>query len=252
MGEYKTPGVYIKEKNAFGNSVVEAETAIPVFIGLTEKAKDGATSLLNKPVRISSMTEYNKYFGGAPLPEFIPSVEDITEEDDKKYLCCFHDRDKKKALKIKSPDIIHTLYYHLVLFFANGGGTCYIVSMGGYDKSLSDVYTKESKEAVFANIKKEQDITMLVIPEAVNAKATDCMNIYTGLLTGLCESKKYFAILDVPVSEEGDDVELFRTGIGTAYLQFAAAYYPWLETSVLSDNDISQERYISTLDHPPP
>lgn len=32
MGEYKTPGVYIKEKNAFGNSVVVAETAIPVFI----------------------------------------------------------------------------------------------------------------------------------------------------------------------------------------------------------------------------
>lgn len=25
MSEYKTPGVYIKEKNAFGNSVVEAE-----------------------------------------------------------------------------------------------------------------------------------------------------------------------------------------------------------------------------------
>ena len=28
MGEYKTPGVYIKEKNAFGNSIVEVETAI--------------------------------------------------------------------------------------------------------------------------------------------------------------------------------------------------------------------------------
>lgn len=41
MSEYKTPGVYIKEKNAFGNSVVEAETAIPVFIGLTEKAQNG-------------------------------------------------------------------------------------------------------------------------------------------------------------------------------------------------------------------
>lgn len=44
MGEYKTPGVYIKEKNAFGNSIVEAETAIPVFIGRTEKALDGTES----------------------------------------------------------------------------------------------------------------------------------------------------------------------------------------------------------------
>lgn len=51
MGEYKTPGVYIKEKNAFGNSIVEVETAIPVFIGLTGTAQDGTSSLLNKPVR---------------------------------------------------------------------------------------------------------------------------------------------------------------------------------------------------------
>lgn len=49
MGEYKTPGVYIKEKNAFGNSVVEAEAAIPAFIGFTQKAVNGDKSLLNQP-----------------------------------------------------------------------------------------------------------------------------------------------------------------------------------------------------------
>lgn len=67
MGEFKTPGVYIKEQNAFGNSIVEAETAIPVFIGLTEKALKGTESLLERPVRISSMAEYEKYFGGPKL-----------------------------------------------------------------------------------------------------------------------------------------------------------------------------------------
>ena len=46
MGEYKTPGVYIKEKNAFGNSIVEVETAIPVFIGLTGTAQDGIPCLI--------------------------------------------------------------------------------------------------------------------------------------------------------------------------------------------------------------
>ena len=56
MGEYKTPGVYIKEKNAFGNSVVEAETAIPAFIGYTEKARNGNDDLKNVPWKISSMT----------------------------------------------------------------------------------------------------------------------------------------------------------------------------------------------------
>lgn len=32
MGEYKTPGVYIKEKNAFGNSIVELK---PLFRSLS-------------------------------------------------------------------------------------------------------------------------------------------------------------------------------------------------------------------------
>lgn len=66
MGNMKTPGVYIVEKNAFGNSVVEAETAIPAFIGYTEKAENGNDNLTNIPWKISSMTEYVQYFGGAP------------------------------------------------------------------------------------------------------------------------------------------------------------------------------------------
>ena len=36
---YKTPGVYLVEKNAFPSSVVEVATAIPMFIGYTEKAE---------------------------------------------------------------------------------------------------------------------------------------------------------------------------------------------------------------------
>ena len=35
---YKTPGVYIEEISKFPPSVAEVETAIPVFIGYTEKA----------------------------------------------------------------------------------------------------------------------------------------------------------------------------------------------------------------------
>lgn len=45
MAQMKTPGVYIVEKSAFPNSVVEAATAIPAFIGITEKAQNGPDSL---------------------------------------------------------------------------------------------------------------------------------------------------------------------------------------------------------------
>ena len=41
----KTPGVYIVEKSAFPNSVVQVATAVPAFIGYTEKAMNGNVSL---------------------------------------------------------------------------------------------------------------------------------------------------------------------------------------------------------------
>ena len=239
MGEYKTPGVYIKEKNAFGNSVVEVETAIPVFIGLTEKAQDGTTSLLNKPMRISSMTEFNNYFGGAPTPKFTLSIEEIKGDDESNYLICLPDKKKETALKVKAPTTIYTLYYHMVLFFANGGGTCYVVSIGDY--KTGSLKKSIINDNVFPELKKVQDITMLVVPEALQVEEWD--GIYTNLL-GLCDSKKYFVLLDVPMKgdeEEKDPATCFRNKIGSNNLQFAAAYYPWLETSVLSDNDITQD-----------
>lgn len=237
MGEYKTPGVYIKEKNAFGNSVVEAETAIPVFIGLTEKAVDGNETILYKPVRISSMAEYHNYFGGAKTHKFEVSI--VTGKDDKALQ--IEQGDKILQAKLKEDDKICTLYYHLLLFFANGGGTCYIVSLGNY--TSGEINDNVIKSKVLPELKKVQDITMIVVPEAANRKSA--INIYQGLLD-FCENKKYFVILDIPTMFNGDiagdpDIKNFRDTIGTTNLQFAAAYYPWLETSVLSDNDINGE-----------
>jgi phage tail sheath protein FI len=66
----KTPGVYIVEKNAFPNSVVEVATAVPAFIGYTEKADNKGKSLDNKAWRITSMAEFHDYYGYAPKPNF--------------------------------------------------------------------------------------------------------------------------------------------------------------------------------------
>ena len=66
----KTPGVYVVEKNAFPNSVVEAATSVPAFIGYTEKASRNGKSLLNIPTRITSFAEYVELFGGAFNPLF--------------------------------------------------------------------------------------------------------------------------------------------------------------------------------------
>ncbi|MFZ6774373.1 phage tail sheath family protein, partial [Undibacterium sp. SXout7W] len=63
---YKTPSVYIVEKNAFPDSVVEVATAVPAFLGYTQKADNKGISLAGRPWRITSFSEFVDYYGGAP------------------------------------------------------------------------------------------------------------------------------------------------------------------------------------------
>lgn len=117
----KTPGVYIVEKNAFPNSVVEVATAVPAFVGYTEKAVNGNKSLINKAWRITSMAEFRSYFGGPPKPRFNIEEGDGNSTilfNGKKYVTSRVDR--------------YGLYYNMLLFYANGGGPCYVVSVGDY------------------------------------------------------------------------------------------------------------------------
>ena len=65
-----TPGVYIEENSAFASSVVPVGTAIPIFLGYTQKAARGTKSLSNVPTRISSFAEFEQFFGGAPKVKF--------------------------------------------------------------------------------------------------------------------------------------------------------------------------------------
>ena len=67
---YKTPGVYVEEITTLAPSVVAVETAIPAFIGYTEKATDGGGDDLKLvPTRIKSLLEYQSFFGG----DFVPA-----------------------------------------------------------------------------------------------------------------------------------------------------------------------------------
>ena len=236
MGNMKTPGVYIVEKSAFPNSVVEVSTAIPAFIGITEKAENGNDSLKNKPWKISSMTEYMKYFGGGPEQVFEMSV--VQEADVKGFYTI---SGKEGKLQVVKPKNKYTLYYHLIMFFAHGGGTCYILSVGTYrDKDMVD--KGKVKEALTA-LEKEQEITMIVVPEAVN-NAEDCASIQTQMLAHCAKMQNRFAIFDVQPKEKDNEtmdeqVSKFRTNIGANFLSYGATYYPWLETSVLGDKDIT-------------
>ena len=278
MGSMKTPGVYIVEKNAFPNSVVEAPTAIPAFIGITEKAMNGNDDLKNKPWKISSMTEFIKYFGGAPELSFTVDIKqyfylskapkdaqkvlakELMEPESKvcKYCIC-PPGDTATAKDENEQDLtdtpvgyafyldgtnLYTLYYNMSLFFANGGGTCYIVSVGTYGKDTLDD-TKVT--TALTNLEKEQEITMIIVPEAVENTGV-CTNIQQNMLKHCGEMANRFTILDVAPKYPNNDqlntrMETFQGSIGSEYMSYGAAYYPWLNTSVLGDRDIDGEMF---------
>lgn len=251
MANIKTPGVYIIEKNAFPNSVIEAPTSIPVFIGITEKASNGKEDLKGKPWRISSMAEYINYFGQGPEEKFILSIrksnstiadclftyEEVYTETDAtttKYVFTAQRKEKKHF----------TLYYQMLMFFANGGGTCYVLSAGNYKDN--QLLNKNMMSNAINALEKEREITMVVIPEAVYSP--DCANIQMMVLDHCSKMQNRFAILDVQAkSSENqtmmEQVEEFQTNIGNNGLSYGAAYYPWLETTILGDKDITADMF---------
>lgn len=228
MAVMKTPGVYIVEKNAFPNSVVEVATAVPAFIGYTEKALNGSKSLSQAPWRITSMAEYHSYFGGSPTPLF-----GLTTGDPENVLAY---------------ESTHTLYYHMLFFFANGGGPCYIVSAGNYTEELTPTSFTKGIESLL----KEQEPTMVVVPEAVNLDEAGCKTVQEAMLKHCgYDMKNRFAIFDLydgnksrKDPEAGEVITKFREQIGSNYLSYGAAYYPWVNTAILQDSDITLENIL--------
>lgn len=239
MGQMKTPGVYIVEKNAFPNSVVEVATAVPAFIGHTQIADNKGKSLTGKPWRITSVAEYHQYFGFGPTALF-----DITPNTGSPFDTAFKAGGKDYLLT--QPDGKaggrYLLYSSILHFYQNGGGPCYIVSVGDYNTDIDGGELQKGIEPLI----KEQEPTMVVIPEAVLLKQPDCIAVQQAMLShcgGRMRSR--VSILDIwegwKSEKDSSCIANFRNSLGINYLDFGAAYYPWVNTTILTDKDLSFE-----------
>ena len=211
---YKTPGVYIEEIPKFPPSIAPVETAIPAFIGYTEKAIRNGESLVNKPTRIGSITDYEALFGGAPL-------QDVN---------LLLDSNNQFVRAEAGPKLF--LYDSLRMFYANGGSSCYIVSVGAYPNNVSSA----SLEAAIVLLEQEDEPTIILAPDAVSdingpyefqKKALAQCNKLMDRVT-ICDMKK--AVDDITAFEYA--VDEFRNEIGINFLKYGAAYGPWLRVSL--------------------
>ncbi len=205
MATLKTPGVYVQEITKFPPSVAQVETAIPAFMGYTENA-------VTEPKRIKSMVEFEQIFGGAAPAGLSLSIT-LT--------------DGVLTSATPTQDDSFYLYYSLQLYFANGGGPCYVVSTGTY----SSTPAAADFTGAIAKLKKEDEPTLLVPVDAVNLAtyydiAIACLNQCNNL-------QDRFTIIDVVDSGIiATDSSSFRTAIGINHLKYGAAYYPYLNTSL--------------------
>ncbi len=207
MPTYRTPDVYIEEISVFPPSVAEVETAVPAFIGYTEKAmRVVANDLKNVPTQIKSLLEYEALFGkGAAIT--VTSVE-INEANN---------------FVSSSISTSYYLYDSLRLYFDNGGGKAYIVSVGSYSTSIDRDQIKGGLDAV----SKADEPTILLFPDATTLGADDLAAVQQHALKQCGDLRDRVAMLDT----RSDDPlgATFRDKIGINNLKYGAAYSPWLK-----------------------
>lgn len=242
----RTPGVYIEEISLFPPSVAQVQTAIPAFIGYTETAKEKKDDdLKNRPHRITSMLEYRSFFGG-PQSEKEIKVS-INKEDGSDELKFSAEIPNGKA----SPFI---MYYALQAYFANGGGPCYIVSVGGYsDEGVKSGDLIKGLE----NVESVDEVTLLVFPEEQSlATKADFLSVQDASIGQCIKLMDRFSIMSV-YGKSGNpitDMNEFRGKIaGDAATirqdgrSYAAVYYPNLEINFDYDYEETDVVIISNV-----
>jgi phage tail sheath protein FI len=220
MADFKTPGVYIQEISSLPASVVPVATAIPAFIGYTAKReKNGETIANNKPTRITSYLEFKEIFGDSFYERYEVSLTST-----------------EPGYTITDPSHFsnYLLPYHVYLYFLNGGGPCYIVSVGTHISNPSgNEIDPTALLAGLAALEEEDEPTLLVVPEAAVLSPTDRNTLHDQLLAQCEKLQDRFAIMDVlhtPNNTPLQDATAFRNQVGTSDLKYGAAYYPGLKT----------------------
>ncbi len=218
----KTPGVYVDEIPLFPPSVAQVATAIPAFIGYTQKAMDTEGKALAGAIRIKSLLEFNTYFGTAYTPDnYDVSVDTNTQE-----------------IKGAAADKRFFLYDCLRQFYDNGGGDCYIISVGDFDDSIS----ASAIGGGIDQLKKYDEPTLIVFPDAVALLDGSDKPDFAALAglqqkaLALCATMQdRFTILDLMQGNLAEDptnkpIKNFRDNLGINFLNYGAAYYPWIIT----------------------
>ncbi|HEY7213031.1 MAG TPA: phage tail sheath C-terminal domain-containing protein [Thermoanaerobaculia bacterium] len=189
--------------------VTGVPTAVPAFVGYTEKAESDGEPAFLRPVEIPSLADFESIFGGAGSAAFY-------------------------------------LYDSLRLFFANGGGAAYVVSVGDF---CAEPRLEDLRQGL-GILESQPGPTLLAVPDAVLLSREEHATFLRDVLAHCARRRDRFAILDV---QGGDDEDLdedevrqlladFRGDLGGPRddeESFGAAYFPFLLAATSSGEEIA-------------
>jgi phage tail sheath protein FI len=261
LSTIQTPGVYIQESNAFPNSVVAVATAVPAFIGYTPQASYEGKSYTNIPVRITSFSDFQTFFC-LPNP---PLLRDPAKQYSPEYYLVQQNSqpEKENYILINGsyysilPDsyTVYYLYNSVKLFYENGGGDAYIVSVGSYgppSKKPMTLGTTIINPNVQLNdllsglalLQNEAEPTLYICPEATLLSIEENATLMQDMLQQCTTMQTAMCIFDVIGGNNPDpilyteDICNFRMNTGSLGLNYGMAYYPFIGTTIMQSQDI--------------
>lgn len=233
------PGVYTEEFYA-PNQVIAVPTAVPAFIGYTEKAVVSGNTYFHQPIQIHSLDEYEKIFGKGEQATLRFSFTTASAGTAASALEPVISLGQNKMIVSRLSPAFR-LYHSIRLFYLNGGADCYVIAVGDYNHPPSLVDLVKG----LTLLEKEAAPTMLIIPDAVSLPATDHASLVRLSLAHCEKMQNRVVILDVyngAVSESSQVERVisdFRNGTGDTGLCYGAAYFPWLITGIVHRAEIN-------------
>ena len=257
-----TPGVYINEVGSLPNTIAPVATAVPAFIGYTPQAEYQGVSYLDRPTRISSLAEFQAIYG---LPDAPPPADPAKPCSPQYYLVpqaaqprlgtslliggAFH-------AVLPDPATLYFFYNSLRLFFLNGGSDAWIVSVGTYGPASGQPIATPTTPQVNPNVrladlqrglallKTEAEPTLYVCPDATLLSVAENATLMQAMLQQANDVQTAVCLFDVINGNQPDpvgytqDIATFRNSVGSTGLKYGAAYYPFIETTVVQPGEL--------------
>ncbi|MBO3697170.1 phage tail sheath C-terminal domain-containing protein [Roseivirga sp. E12] len=262
----KSPGVYIDEINAFPSSVVPVATSVPAFIGYTPQASYEGKSHTNVPTKITSFADFRAIFC---LPDPAPPADPAKQYSPQYYLIAQKDKPEKGDYLligttyysvVPDPNTIYYLYNSIRLFYENGGGDAYVISVGEYgpaaekpmelgDQIINPNVQLNDLVNGLEILKNEEEPTMYICPEATLLSVENNGTLMQSMLSQCEEMETAISIFDVIGGRNPDpilwteDIQTFRNSTGAQGLKFGAVYYPFIGTTIMQNSDLDYTNF---------